>query len=229
MEELNLKELFDYVKERIYIVIGIIAFVLAVGCVYSMFLKTPMYQSTTTILLVNDDGTSSSNTGSITTSDIQLSRNLVSTYSELIRSRRIADQVVESLGLEYSSESLIKKINVTSANNTEVIKVSVSDKDKALAADIANEVVKVFSEEIKSFYKLQNVSVVDVAEEASAPYNTNLIKDLVIYVFIGVVLALGTVFVIYYFDTTIKNAEEIENKLGLPVIGIVPKVKFKDK
>lgn len=229
MEEINLKELLDYLKEKIYIVIGIIAFVLAIGWIYSMFLKVPIYQSTTTILLVNDDGTSSNNSSVLTTSDIQLNRNLVSTYSELIESKRIANQVIENLGLEYTSDELNKKVSVTAADDTEVIRISVSDEDKALAADIANEVVKVFSEEIKNFYKLQNVSVVDLAEEEEEAYNINLIKDLVIYILVGTVLGLGTIFVIYYFDTTIKNTEEIENKLGLPVIGIVPKVKFKDK
>ena len=40
---------------------------------------------------------------------------------------------------------------------------------------------------------------------------------------IGVVLSFGVVFVMYYFDTTIKSSEIVEEKLGLTVIGIVPK------
>ena len=84
-----------------------------------------------------------------------------------------------------------------------------------------------FGEEIKRHYKLQNVSVVDVAEEAEEPYNINFIKDAIIYFLIGFVVAAGIVFITYYFDTTIKSAEEVENKLELPVLGIVPKVKNK--
>ena len=107
--------------------------------------------------------------------------------------------------------------------------LSASDADKTLAADITDEVVKVFSEEVKSIYKLQNVSVVDVAEEASTPYNINVFKDLAIYTTVGIVLAIGIIFLMYYFDTTIKSADEIEERLGLPIFGVVPKVKRKEK
>ena len=68
-----------------------------------------------------------------------------------------------------------------------------------------------------------------MAEEAEEPYNINIVKDMVIYLFVGIVLAFGVVFVIYYFDTTIKSSDEVENRFDLPVIGVVPKVKRKEK
>jgi capsular polysaccharide biosynthesis protein len=81
----------------------------------------------------------------------------------------------------------------------------------------------VFSDEIQDIYNLENVAIIDKAEEADAPYNINYVKDNVIYLMIGVVLSFGVVFVMYYFDTTIKSSETVEEKLGLTVIGIVPK------
>lgn len=228
MEEINLKELFDYIKERILIVIIIMLGVLVVGCVYSIFIKTPLYKSTTRIVLVSDSGESSGN-GSYTQSDLQLNQNLVSTYSEIVKSRKNLDTVIKNLALPYTIDQLYERVSVSTVKDTEIIKIDVVDEDKGLAADIANEIVKVFGEEIKYIYKLQNVSTVDVAEESEEPYNINVLKDLVIYVLVGAVLALGSVFVVYYFDTTVKNAEEIETKIGLPVLGIVPKVKHKEK
>lgn len=229
MEEINLKELFDYIKERILIVIIIMLGVLVVGCVYSIFIKTPLYRSTTRLVLVSDSGESSGGSNSYTQSDLQLNKNLVSTYSEIVKSRRILDTVIKNLSLPYTISQLEGNITVSTVKDTEIIRVDVVDPDKGLAADIANEIVKVFGEEIKYIYKLQNVSTVDVAEESEEPYNINVIKDIVIYILVGAALAIGSIFVVYYFDTTVKNAEEIETKLGLPVIGIVPKVKQKEK
>lgn len=229
MEEINLKELFDYIKERILIVIIIMLGVLVVGCVYSIFIKTPLYKSTTRIVLVSDSGESSGGNSSYTQSDLQLNQNLVSTYSEIVKSRKNLDTVIKNLALPYTIDQLYSNVAVSTVKDTEIIKIDVVDEDKGLAADIANEIVKVFGEEIKYIYKLQNVSTVDVAEESEEPYNINVLKDLVIYVLVGAVLALGSVFVVYYFDTTVKNAEEIETKIGLPVLGIVPKVKHKEK
>lgn len=224
MEEINLKELFEYFKERILIVFTIILVVLIGGCVYSVFFKTPMYQSSSTIILVNDDG----NTSGVTQADLNLGKSLVSTYSDIITSRRILDPVINNLSLDYSYEGLKGLVTVSNDGKTEIIKIYVKNSDAGLAATIANEIVKVFNEEIKSIYKLQNVSVVDKAIEASSAYNINVTKDVIIYLFVGIVLALAVVFIIYYFDTTIKSAEEVEKKLGLPVFGIVPKVKRKE-
>ena len=66
--------------------------------------------------------------------------------------------------------------------------------------------------------------MLDKAENVSKPYNVNYIKDNAIYVMIGLVLSCGIIFIFFYFDTTIKTSEEIEKKLGLTVVGIVPKV-----
>lgn len=227
MEEINLKELFDYIKERILFIVSITLFIAAIGGLYSIFIKTPMYKSTATVLLVSDDGTSS--TTSTTQSDVNLNKSLVSTYSELVKSRTVVKTVIDNLSLDYKIDDLTSKITVSNVSDTEIIKIQVIDKDPELAASISNEVVKVFGEEVKKHYALQNVSIVDAAESAEEPYNINFIKELVIYLLIGIILGVGTTFVIYYFDTTIKSAEEVENKLELPVLGIVPIVSKKEK
>ena len=227
MEEINLKELFDYFKSRIMVILIIILVGLIAGSVYSIFLKTPLYRSKTTIVLVSEDGTAGSTT--YTQSDVQLNKSLVSTYSEIVSSRRVIENVIKNLSLDYTVDEVTDMITISTVNDTEIIKIEVANEDKGIAADIANEVANVFSEEIKSIYKLQNVSVVDVAEEAESPYNINIFKDLLIYLLVGIVISFGIIFVIFYFDTTIKSVEEIENKLGLPVFGIVPKVKRKEK
>lgn len=226
MEEINLKELFDYLKERVLIVAIITLAILVVGCIYSIFIKTPMYKSQTSFVLVSDDGTAG---GGYSQAEANLNKNLVATYSDLVKSNRVIDKVIKNLSLNYSVNTLKGRITVTNATNTEIIKINVEDPDKALAADIANEIIKVFGEEIKEIYRLQNVSLVDVAEEAEYPYNVNIVKDIVIYLLVGIVLACGIIFVIYYFDTTIKSADEVEKKLGLPVFGIVPRVKYREK
>ncbi len=228
MEEINLKELFLYIKDRILIMIAIVLGVLVLGCAYSVFLKTPLYKSTSTVLLVSDEGLASGGTSNITYTDLQVNQKLVGTYSELVKSRAVLSSVINNLALDYSVEQLSSKITVSTVKDTEIIKIEVNDPDASIAAVTANEIVKVFGEEIKRHYKLQNVSVVDVAEEPDSAYNINIIKDLVMYVLVGIVLSLGVVFVIYYFDTTIKSADDVEKKLGLPVLGIVPKVKVKE-
>ncbi len=93
-----------------------------------------------------------------------------------------------------------------------------------MAKRIADAIVPVFSKKVKGLYNIDNVSVLDSAELASSPYNMNYIKDLIIFGMVGFILASGVIFVIYYFDTTIKSASDIEDKLKLTVLGTVPTI-----
>lgn len=219
MEEIDLKELFDYFKGKLLWIAITVVVVIGIGNIYTILTRVPMYRSDTTILLVSDNSDSSYNA-----SEWQLNKNLVGTYSEIIKSRKVLDQVIENLGLNYSYTTLKGNVSVSSVQNTEIIKVSVGDPNPEMASRITNEIADVFTTEIKQLYKLNNVSVVDKAVDSLKPYNVNYVKDNVIYIAIGLVLSCGFIFINFYFDTTIKTSEEIENKLGLTVIGIVPKV-----
>ena len=220
MEEIDLKEMFDYFLGRISWIIIAVAIAVAIGNVYTMFTRVPMYRSTTSLVLVSENNDSSS----YNTTEQQLNKNLVATYSEIIKSKTILNTVIKNLELDYSVNTLQNRVSVSSINNTEIIRISVADPDPKQATKIANEIAKVFSSEINKFYKLNNVSVLDKAESDAKPYNVNFIKDNAIYIMIGLVLSCGVIFIFFYFDTTIKTSEEIEKKLGLTIVGVVPKV-----
>lgn len=219
MEEINLKELGNYFLSHIVIILSVITVILIVGCIYSVVIKKPLYHGTTSIVLVNQN-----NGNTITNSDIQVNRNLVETYTQIIKSRKILSTVISQLGLTYSESVLAGNVSVSAITDTDIIRVSVSDENNQLAADIANEIARVFMEDIKTRYNLQNVSVLDEAVAESSPYNVNIAKEIVLYILIGVVLGCAIVFVMFYFDTSIKSSTEIEEKFGLAVLGNVPYV-----
>ena len=217
MEEINLKEVYSYFKSRLLWMILAIVVIVIIGNVYTILTRVPMYQSNTTIVLVGESKKEYSQT------DSQLNQNLIGTYSEIITSRKVLQQVIDNLKLKMTVDELSKNITTSSVEDTEIIRITVNNEKKKMAAEIANEVADVFSDEIQDIYNLENVAIIDKAEEADASYNINYVKDNVIYLMIGVVLSFGVVFVMYYFDTTIKSSEIVEEKLGLTVIGIVPK------
>ncbi len=220
MEEIDLKELFDYFRSKIIWIAIAVVLVVGIGNIYTILTRTPMYKSDTTILLVS----ANSGDNSYNTSELQLNKNLVGTYSEIIKSRKVLEQVIENLGLNYSYGALKGNVSVASVQNTEIIKVSVGDANPEMATRIANEIADVFTTEIQKLYKLNNVSIVDKAVDSVKPYNVNYFKDNLIYIALGLVVSCGLIFINFYFDTTIKTSEDIENKLGLTVVGIVPKV-----
>lgn len=220
MEEINLKDLLDYFRGKIVWILATILVFIVVGNIYTIITRVPMYRSDTTIILVNEK----QQENNYNTAEQQYNKALVGSYTEIIRSRKVLEQVNNNLKLKSSYGELKSNVNVESVNNTEIIKISVNNADNKKAAKIADEIAVVFGEEVKGIYKLNNVSILDKAEVSTVPYNINYLKDNAIYILLGLVLSCGVVFVFFYFDTTIKTSEEIENKLGLTILGIVPKV-----
>lgn len=217
MEEINLMEVFSFFKSKIkYMAIFILAIVI-LGNILMLFVRKPLYHSNTTVVLV------SGGNSTVTSSDIQLSKNLINTYSEIVKSRKVLNQVIDNLKLDCAVNDLAERINVNSVENTEIIKIEVSDENNKVAVKITDEIADVFSREIQKIYNLKNVSVVDKAIIEINPYNINYLKENVMYLLLGTVLSCMIVFILYYFDTSIKSAESVEEKIGLTVLGIVPK------
>ena len=224
MEEIDLKELLEFFKSKIGLLIIVTVSICLLGSIYGLFIQTPMYKSYTTIILGSNEST---NTSTITQSDVTLNKNLVDTYAEIVKSRRVLDQVIKELNLDVSYSTLHSRISVSALNDTEIIKITVSDEDGINAKNIANVTANVFSKEIVKLYNMNNVNILDEATENTTPYNINVIKQAVIYFMIGLVVSAGIIFIIYYFDRSIKTTEQIEQKLKLPILGSVQEISAK--
>ncbi len=222
MEEIDLKDFWQYYKKYSLSVIIVCLVCLIVALVYNIAFKTPLYSTSTTILLVKNETSSDKDT--INQNDITLNQKLVSTYRQIIKSRLVLEQVISKLKLDYSYEKLYKEIAVEAVEDTEIIKVIVTDESATLAAKIANEIAGIFDKEVKEIYNINNVSIIDVALTPNNPSNDNVIRDGVLAIIIGFVFMSGIIFVVFYFDDTLRDTESMENDLGLPVIAKV----FKD-
>lgn len=216
MEEINLEELLKFFIARIKYVLITMGVFIVIGLIYVLFVLTPLYHSSTTLILVSNNDNQNS---TVIQSELNLNKNLVKTYSEIVKSRSVLNKVIDKLKLSVSADELSKDINVTSVENTEIIRIQVSNENNKMAKNIASATSEVFISEIKKIYKLTNVSVVDEASLESSPYNVNYIKQLFISAVLGIFGSMGVIFLIFYFDTTIKSSKDIEEKLGLAVLG----------
>ena len=220
MEEINIIELLNYYLKKLPYIIIITLLALLIGGLYINKIQVPLYHGTTTIILVQKaDGTQATN---MTQNELNLNEKLVTTYSQIIKSKRVLDQVIKSLSLQTTTNRLANKISVTSVNETPIIKITVSDENPEEAVILANSLANIFKQEITKIYNLENISIIDKATTEDKPYNINVLKQMVIYGMIGFILSCGIIFVIYYFDNTIKNKKEIETKLNIAVLSEVP-------
>ena len=220
MEEINIKDYFIYLKH--YIVAFILMIALAVGGIvaYDIFLKKPIYQAQTTIVIAKSDDSSSS---ASTLNDVNASQKLATTYGEIAKSELVLNKVVSNLNLPMTAKELGKNLTVKPVEDTSILSVTVKDLDAWQASRIANEIADVFSKEVSKIYKLDNVSQLSVAKIPDAPANNTLTRDVILALAVAVFGVAGFAFLRFYLDDTVKHSDEIEKIYGLPMTGRICK------
>jgi len=225
-ETISLQELFKTLKKRIGLIALITIIAITVSGVISFWLLTPIYQSSTQIL-VNQ---TKQETTSLNTQDIQTDLQLINTYNVIIKSQVILSKVIEDLDLDMSVAALNAQVTVGNVQNSQVVTIGVSDPDPKVAVEIANTITNVFQEEIKEMMNVDNVKIIAPAQmsENPSPVKPDPKLNMAIAAVIGLMLGVGVAFLLEYLDTTIKTEQDIEELLGLPIIGLVSVIPDKD-
>ncbi|WP_096185796.1 YveK family protein [Evansella halocellulosilytica] len=215
-ETISLKEIYETLKKRIGMIIAITAVAVAASAIISYFVLTPSYQNSTQ-LLVNQ----SKEEGQMYTSgDLRTNMDLINTYNVIITSPRILEPVTEELGLERSINSLKDQINVNSQGDSQVVNITVEDIDPAMAVEIANTIALIFQRDIVDIMNVDNVSILSEAElaEDPSPVSPNPTLNMAIALVVGLMAGVGLAFLLEFLDNTVKTEDDIENKLGIPVL-----------
>lgn len=221
MEELDLKELIQiFWEKRIRIILITIIFIV-LGIIYTIGFVKPKYQSKTSLLLATNSSNQSSANG-ITINDLNINSKLVSTYSDMVKGNKIPREVIKNLGMDLQEDEVRKSISIQARDNADMIDIIVKYDNPVIAQKIANEAAKVFIENVKQYYKIENLYIYDEAEVENEPYNINHKKDVLIFAVIGIVIAFGYVLIANMLDTTIKSVQDIEKIPGVTVLASIP-------
>lgn len=226
-ETISLKEIFLIVKKRLALIIFLTIGAALISGLVTHFMMTPMYQASSQFL-VNQNGNQGES--SVELNDIRTNVELINTYNVIIKSNRVLDQVIDQLDLTQSASALSDNLSVTNEGNSQVVTVRATDPDPALAVDIANTTVDVFQNDINDLMNVDNVNVLNEAKLAinPSPVSPNLTLNVAIALVLGAMVGVGLAFLLEYLDTSIKTEEDVENKLGLPVIGVVSHIGERD-
>ncbi|WP_305926889.1 YveK family protein [Bacillus mycoides] len=221
-ETISLKELFYILKKRLAMILVIAFGAAIVSAIISFFFMTPIYQSSTQIL-VNQKKQEGA---MIQAGEIQTNIQLTNTYKVIIKSPVVLDQVNEKLHLNMTAQALTEKINVANEKDSQVISVTAEDKDPKLARDIANATADVFKGEVAKIMNVDNVTVLSKAEvvENQSPIKPRPMLNVAIAFVVGLMASVGLAFLLEYLDNTVKKEEDVESLLGLPVLGIVARM-----
>lgn len=221
--EIDLGTLFKMLIARWYLIILSTVFVMGLAGVYAYVMLDNEYTANTSMIVLVE------NTEQTNEQNFNFSQKLTKTYTELAKSDLVLSQVVDELNLNLTNKQLRDMMTITGVQDTPVIKLNVVTDDPKLAQDIANKTVEVMQVATLNFEGFDNIEILDPARlpnEASGP---NRLLYLVIGTLLGGILGVGIVLAIELFDKTIKTPDDIENKLGLRLLAIIPDYKMESE
>lgn len=208
-KEINLKELFEVIKRRYWIVVVLTVLFTIIGFVYSTASTTLLYQSSARIIINAD-------------SEEQ------KTLLVIMKDPTVMEKVVKELNLPTSPEALAGQITAQSINESKVVSIGVTYADPEMAAKIANTTAKVFKAEIPKIVKFNGVQLLSEAKSVPYPINDNRNKMVMIGFVFGLVAGVGLVFFLESLDESVKSKDDVDEFLGVPVLGTISKMNKKN-
>lgn len=203
--------------------IVLVALVFAIAAFgYSAFLAKKEYQSTSRIYVVSRQN---QDNNALTNSDLQAGSYLVKDYREIILSQNVLTQAIEELKLDMTPAELSKKISVSVPTDTRILSITAKDGDPKEAARIANGLRNVAAEKIISVTKVSDVTTLDEAEVPQSPSSPNIRHNVLLGFIAGAGLMVVLMVVVEVLDDRVKRPEDIEELMGLTLLGIVPDMK----
>ncbi|MDD7792765.1 YveK family protein [Clostridium sp. 'White wine YQ'] len=226
---MELQEYIQLIKKRLLLIFLITLAAVFVSGVISFFVIKPTYQASISVDIGNNQVNTDKNTGNQNYNDVLMYQKLVKTYSIYAKSRAVAEDVVNELKLNKTPEELNNMITATPSSDTEFLTISVKSKSSDEAKDIANQVAKSLKTVTKKIKNVDNVQLVDDAVLPSSPISPKPFLNIGIAFILGIFISVGLVFLLEYLDNTVKDPDELEKLLELPVIGNIPLIEVKGK
>ena len=213
MDEINLGEMFAYFKAKLHILLIIFALIFGLGSFYVFFMQKPKYEATATVI-VSSDKSNANLPGEVATN-----KNLIDTYTQVVKSHRVLDKVKNDINIEKSYDEMLKMIEVSAIKGTEIINITTTDRDAEFATKMTNKIADHFVKEIAKIYNDRNINVLDSAVAPTEPANIKIVRQEIIAFAAGLIVSVSILFLVLYFDRSVKTSEQVESQLHLPVIG----------
>lgn len=218
--EIDLKELFFELLSHWKILAASTIMAAAIALVASKFILVPQYESTSALYVLSNSITS--------LADIQIGSSLTNDYIVVVKGRPILDQVIENLNLDETYDSLEDRITLENPADSRILEITVRDTDPNRAKVIADEMASVASDYISIKMDQSAPTTIQNGYADGEPVSPHVGMNTLIGAIVGFLLAAAIITISYLLDDTIMTDEDVEQKLGMNLLGSLPEVTSDD-
>lgn len=179
-------------------------------------LITPQYTATSMIYILSES------TSITSMADIQIGDSLAQDFMIIGKSRPVVEKVIKQLDLNASYEAVASTIVFENPADSHILKISVTNPDPKLAADISNAVAEVTRAQIADVMGTDEPNTLEEAIVPTAPSSPSTMKNTMLGALLGAVLAAGIIIVLHLMDDTIKDEDDVKKYLQMNTLAALP-------
>ena len=224
----NIAEYLGEIKKNWKIIIVVVLSFILISGLYTTFFMKQEYEANVKVFIGKQKFQNT--TESYNNEEITLYQRLITTYSEVIKSKKLISKSINDSKVNYLSnkdgkityDSVISNFTVNPITNTQIIEVKYKSLNPQQSYDLLYSTTENLIAYSKELYPTVNIKVV---EQVHVDYSDLISKKNMIVgasLILGLLTGIGIVIAAMYFDNTFKNKGVLEEEIGIPVIGVIP-------
>lgn len=221
-EVIRIEDIVNILIKRWKMILLITLIATIFSAIVSFFVIPPKYDVSTKVFIGKENTQVQGQDQTYDNNDVEMYQKLLKTYAEIIQTNDLVEKAVDLNNLGLKSEDILKKLKVIPAVDTQILEIQYINEDKVLAKDILDSVTTEFIKSSTELIPNGNVKIIESVKIPENPVSPNKIMNIAIAFLLGLMISLGLSFLLEFIDNTFKNKEQMEEILGLPVLGVIP-------
>ena len=217
-EIIKIEDIVDILMKRWKMILSITLLATLTAAIISFFIIAPKYEASTKVFI----GKENTKDQNYNNSDIQMYQQLLKTYAGVITTNDLVEKAIEKADLNVTSKEVLETLTVTPSPNTQILEIKYTSTDKVLSRDLVNAVTTQFIKTSTDLIQNGNVKIIESVKMPENPVSPNKKMNIAIAFLLGLMISVGFAFLLEFMDNTFKTKEQLEQILGVPVIGAIP-------
>ncbi|AWK51232.1 capsular biosynthesis protein [Clostridium beijerinckii] len=217
-ENIRIEDIKNILIKRWKMILSITLMTTLTVGIISFFVIAPKYEASTKVFI----GKENTKDENYNNGDIQMYQQLLKTYAEVITTNNLIEKAIEADDLNINSEEVLRSLTVTPSANTQILEIKYISTDNVLARDLISAVTTQFIKSSTELIPNGNVKIIESVKLPQIPVSPNKKMNIAIAFLLGLMFSSGLSFLLKFMDNTFNTKEQMEEVLGLPVLGAIP-------
>lgn len=226
----NISEVLDGIKDKWKNIVLIVLFFLLISSIYNIFFINKEYEANVKIFIGKQKFKNITET--YNNEEINLYQRLITTYSEVIKSKKLINESIKGSKMNYLQDKykninydlLMENLTVNPIANTQIIEIKYKSLNPQQSYDLLYSITENLISYSKELYPNVNITVLEQVHVNLKPLMNKKLTIIGLGLMLGLIVGIGGIIGVMYLNNTYKNQKSLEEEIGLTVIGVIPKI-----